>query len=264
MKPMLPKEHGAWGMVLLPALAGLAVAGVGSGAGWLALVMVFFAYVSRAPIEAVAKGRRGPETWRWLLLYLGIAGLCAAGLAFGLLRTAWLTAAVWALPVALLTVLFAAAKRNRDVVNELAGAVALPIGGAVTYAAAANQSDATALGLWLSFALYNALSVPYVRTWVMARRAQKNEAYRAEEQAARRWAWWGLAATIALVAGQIWHGCGSAWLAVGWVPAWVRVPLGLRLAGQRDVPIKTLGWIEMACATGFAAVVAIVYRVALP
>ncbi len=260
MKPMLPKEHGAWGMVMLPAVAGLAVAGFGSAAGWLALAMVFFAYLLRAPLEALAKGRREASTWRWLAGYGAVTGLAAAGLVFGFDRLAWLTAAVWVLPAALVTVLFAALKRNRDVVNELAGAVALPVGGAVVYAAGRDVCDATALGLWLSFALYNALSVPYVRTWVMARRAQKNETYRVAETAARRWAWQGLGLTMALVAGQVYHGCGSGWLLVGWLPAWARVPLGLRLAGQREVPIKTLGWIEMACATAFSVVVAVVYR----
>ncbi len=203
MKPMLPKEHGAWGMVMLPAVAGLAVAGFGSAAGWLALAMVFFAYLLRAPLEALAKGRREASTWRWLAGYGAVTGLAAAGLVFGFDRLAWLTAAVWVLPAALVTVLFAALKRNRDVVNELAGAVALPVGGAVVYAAGRDVCDATALGLWLSFALYNALSVPYVRTWVMARRAQKNETYRVAETAARRWAWQGLGLTMALVAGQV-------------------------------------------------------------
>lgn len=262
MKPMLPKEHGAWGMVLLPAVAGLGVAGFGHGAGWLALGMVFFAYVSRAPLEALAKGRRDAVTWRWLALYLALALAAAVALVYGLHRAAWLRAAAWIVPAAVVSLLFAAAKRNRDVVNELAGAVALPVGGAVVYAAAMDLCDATALGLWLSFALYNALSVPYVRSWVMARRARKNEQYRSAERAARRWSWLGLAATIALVGGQIAHGCGDTWLLAGWLPAWARVPLGLRQAGQRDVPIKTLGWFEMACATLFAVVVAAVYRAA--
>ena len=258
MKPLLPKEHGAWGMVLLPAVAGLSVAGFGHGAAWLAAVMVFFAYITRAPLEVLAKGRRDAPTWRWLAIYAGVAGVCAAALLI-MHHTVWLLAAVWVLPVAAVSLVFASSKRNRDVVNEFAGAVALPISGAVVYAAGAERCDATALGLWLSFALYNALSVPYVRTWVMARRAQKNESYRVVEQSARRWAWLGLALTIVLVVGQVVNGCGSPLLLAGWLPAWARVPIGLRLAGQRDVPIKTLGWIEMACATAFAVVVARAY-----
>lgn len=261
MKPMLPKEHGAWGMVMLPALAGLAVAGAGHATGWLALAMVFFAYVARAPIEAWAKGRRNAETRQWLAIDIGVATALAV-LLLALHRTAWLLVAVWVVPAAVVMVIFALLKRNRAVVNELVGTITLPVSAPVVYAAATNQCDARAFGLWLSFALYNALSLPYVRSWMMYRRSQKNPVHKPAWETEVRLSWLGLAISVAAVAWQVRHN-GGPWLLLAWVPAWLRVPFGLGWSVGCDMPMKSLGWIEMVLSLGFALIISLIYRFAM-
>ncbi|MCC7491975.1 MAG: YwiC-like family protein [Fimbriimonadaceae bacterium] len=255
MRPLLPREHGAWGMLLLPALAGLLLGG-GGAAGWLGLLLVLAAYLLRAPLEAIARGRHDAVVWTWLTIYLAVAVLSTAGLA-ALGRVAWWPVPLVLGPVLALTLWFASRRAGREVLNELVGAIALPAAGLVTYAAAAGRLEAAAIHLGAACALYNAVTVPYIRTWVMARRAFKNEAWL---PVLRRVRWAAAAALVGAVVLVVGLWAGGVWprlLAMAFVPGWWRIASGLPRAGQVDLPIQTLGWLEMAHASLFTVVVAV-------
>ncbi len=252
MRFQVPKEHGAWGMVGLPLAAGLALGGRWDAAAATTVVMVFFAYVARAPLEAFSRGRRDGETVGWLAADVLIACLCAALLLFAWQRTAWLAAVLVLCPALAVTLAFASRRHSRELLNELIGAVVLPVSGLVAHAVAVDRIDRLGLLLWLAFALYNAVTVPYIRTWVMTRRAEKNERFAAEAAAMRQAAAWSLAAGTALVLALAASGVWTWLAAAAWLPGAVRIVRGLPRAGRVEVPIKTIGWMEMAHATVFA------------
>jgi len=56
----LPREHGAWGMLLLPFVAGIVLGGRWTGPVFIALAAVFLAFVIREPLTVLARQR-----WVW-------------------------------------------------------------------------------------------------------------------------------------------------------------------------------------------------------
>ncbi|MBI2302788.1 MAG: YwiC-like family protein [Armatimonadetes bacterium] len=255
MKLPLPKEHGAWGMLFLPLLAGLAAPERWHPAALVVVVMVFFAYAARAPLETLARNRAHRPSRVWLAGYAGLALACALGLVLGWHRAQWLWLLTAILPALLVSLAFASSRRSRAVANELLGALLLPVSAAVGYAVMADRVDRGALDLWLPFALYNGATLPYVRTWIMCRRAGKSEEFQAAADRARR------GAVLALLAADL---AAVALVAAGWWPwavlaafglATVRTVAGLRLAGRVEVPVNRLGWTEMACSAAFTVLV---------
>src|SRR3990172_6015213 len=82
-RPPLPREHGAWAMLLIPLVVGLAVAGNWGWEGPLFLGACLALYAARQPITMLARGssdttasQRGTAL-TWLAVYLVLA------LAFG-------------------------------------------------------------------------------------------------------------------------------------------------------------------------------------
>lgn len=162
----LPPEHGAWGFLLEPVVAGLAIAP--SWAGMLLSLGVLGAFLLRQPLKIVyqdrAHGRRYARTAlaeRFAALY---AALALAGLGGGL----WLAGARVLLPVPLaapLAILLLGSytrNRGRELVPELAGASALA-GTATAVALAGGLAAGPALALWAILLGRNVPSILYVR-----------------------------------------------------------------------------------------------------
>jgi YwiC-like protein len=73
----LPKEHGAWVMLYVPFVLGVAVAGRVNWPVLLLLLSATAAFISRESLlvywRARARGREAAEAGRMLLLYLALA-----------------------------------------------------------------------------------------------------------------------------------------------------------------------------------------------
>jgi len=173
----LPTEHGGWGFLLEPLVAGLAIA-FSIGGAWIAL-MTIGAFLTRQPLKMLILDRMGMRDRRralaaskYVLLYAAVFGV---GLT-GALLTASITSLVpflFVLPLVSLQNYYDIFRRSRHIVPELAGAVAISASVAcITLAGGLALSNA--LALWAIFVLRLISSILYVRERL---RLEKGKSY---------------------------------------------------------------------------------------
>jgi hypothetical protein len=161
---VLPTEHGSWSFLLEPLVAGTAIAS-SAAAPWIA-VMTVAAFFLRQPLKVFYLSRRNnpalnAAAMRFLAVFLGIA-------AVGLAASVW-TAGWWVLfpfavaaPLAIQQVFFDLSSRNRSLLGEISGAVAISSSAAALLLAGGTALPAAA-ALWVVFACRSVPSVLYVR-----------------------------------------------------------------------------------------------------
>ncbi|WP_162909824.1 YwiC-like family protein [Aggregatilinea lenta] len=234
----LPPEHGGWGFVIEPILLGLLVAP--SWGGLAFGVAVLGAFLARHPLKiAVTDHRRGRRYARTaaaervaaIYLVLVVVGGAAALLLAG---PAILVPVALAAPMGIVQLGGTLAGRGRDLLPELAGAVALAAA-AASIARAGDGSVSVALGLWAILAARDVPSILYVRerlrldkgrthapTLVLAANGVAAIAL-ALLVVVQRAPWLSLLAVIALAARAVW----------GLSP------------NRRPVPVKVIGFLEV-------------------
>jgi len=233
----LPNEHGGWGFTLEPILLGLLVAPswAGVGLGIFALAAFFTRHPLKLWLSDVRKGKRFPRTpiaGQFALLYGGIALL---GLLMALLEAKavfWLPL-VMALPLIGLQLGFDSYNKGRNLLPEIAGAVAM---GSVAAAMvlASGQSLNLALGMWLVLAMRGLAAIYYARTQVMRARGAPVSfvpAYTVEILAV------GLL-TLGALAGLL------PWLSV--LALGLLLPWSVYTFAKPPVPARVVGWTQMA------------------
>lgn len=163
----LPPEHGAWGFLLEPLVAGLLIAP--SWAGLSLALGVVGAFLARHPLKIAltdrVKGKRYARTAaaeRVAAVYCALGAIGFAG-AVALAGFGMLVPLVLAAPLALVLFAGALSNRARDLLPELAGAVALAVS-AASIALAGGESLAVALALWAILAARDVPSILYVRS----------------------------------------------------------------------------------------------------
>ncbi len=249
----LPTEHGGWGFLLEPAVAGLIAAPSAAGAMLAAAALGVF--LARHPLGLAAadrrRGRRTPRSRLAERFTIGYGSAAAAALAVAALLADprfWIALAV-AAPLALLQLWHDVRRQSRALAAELAGAVAMA-GLAPAILLAGGRGWGVAAVMW---ALLGGRSVPailYVRTRLR----------RAREQPASAWpplvAHLGaLAAAGALVAGGV-----GPWLAAAAMGLLlVRALLGLA-PGARTTRAIVVGVQEMVVGAAVAVMVGIGLR----
>ncbi len=232
----LPTEHGGWGFTLEPILLGLLVAPTPAGFG-LALATTA-AFLARRPVKLVStdlvRKRRLPRTRVAGWFALGYGALALAGLAVAVATT---DGPFWwplltALPLAAIALQADAQSRNRALLPELAGGIAMG-SAAAAIAMAADWDWAAAFGLWLVLASRSFAAIIFARAQV---RRAKNQSYDRS----------------GVYAAQV-----AALLVVGLAAALAIVPLLSALAifllglgafyglARPPVPAKTVGWTQM-------------------
>ena len=163
----LPKEHGAWAMLYVPFVLGVAVAGRVNWPVLLLLLSTTAVFISRESLlvywRARARGREAAEAGRMLLLYLALAAAFGSPLvvAFKLF---------WLIPMglagaALLLINGKQATRmeERSTACEVMAIGGLTMTAPAAYYAASGRWEMTAFWLWLLSALYMASSVFYIK-----------------------------------------------------------------------------------------------------
>jgi len=240
----LPTEHGGWGFTLEPILLGLLVAPTWAGFG-LALA-TSSAFLARRPVKLVStdlvRKRRLPRTRVALWFSLGYGAPALAGLAVAIATRNgpfWWPLIV-AVPFAAVSLRADAQSRNRGLLPELAGGIAMG-SAAAAIAMAADWDWAAAFGLWLVLAARSFAAIIFARAQVR----------RAKDQPFDR---------SGVFAAQV-----AAMLVVGLAAALAIVPLLSALAilllgfgafyglARPPVPAKTVGWTQMVF--GFMVVV---------
>jgi hypothetical protein len=173
----LPTEHGGWGFLLEPLVAGLSIA-FSIGGVWIA-VMIIGAFLLRQPLKMLILDRRGTRDGgraavarKYICFYTLI---CASG-AIGAFFTAGIESLVplaCVLPLAAVQNYHDTFRRSRNLVAEIAGAVAISASiAAIAIAGGLNQL--AALGLWAVFVARLVPSILYVRERLLV---EKGKAY---------------------------------------------------------------------------------------
>jgi hypothetical protein len=166
-KIALPVEHGGWGIVLEPAVLGLAVAP--SWAGLAIGLAALLAFLARQPAKLamndLRRRRSYPRTRPAIRFALAYGAGAAAMLVASLLAGGWplLLPLALALPFALLQLLFDANNESREWVAEVSGCAAMgSVGASIAIAGGAPAS--VAFSLWLLMLCRSIPSVLYVRS----------------------------------------------------------------------------------------------------
>jgi len=165
----LPTEHGGWGFTLEPILLGLLVAP--SAAAWELSVAALGIFLARRPVKIFSTDlvRR-----RWLprsrialafaLLYGGLAIAGTIGAFFTAEGPFWIPVLV-AIPFALIALRADARSKNRALIPELSGSIAM--GATVSAIALGSGWDlGPAFGLWLVLAARDVAAIVLVRAQI--------------------------------------------------------------------------------------------------
>ncbi len=162
----LPTEHGGWGFTLEPILLGLLVAP--SAAAWELSAAALGIFLARRPVKIVStdivRKRWLPRSRIALVFALLYGGLALAG-TIGALFTAegpfWIPVLV-AIPFALVALRADAQSKNRTLIPELSGSIAM--GATVSAIALGSGWDlGPAFGLWLVLAARDVAAIVLVR-----------------------------------------------------------------------------------------------------
>ncbi len=169
-----PREHGAWGILLVSLITGAAV-GLSSAANlvpllWLVLAAVA-AFCLRTPIEnSMPRSPFRPRTvneWRWVKaaasMYILMGAFAGAMLWLdGALRLIWMPA-VAALGLFGLQAVVKRFGRAWRMPAEIAAAFGMTLASAAGYAVAAGRTGELAIGLWLLNGLFATNQILYVQ-----------------------------------------------------------------------------------------------------
>jgi hypothetical protein len=233
----LPTEHGGWGFTLEAILLGLLVAP--SVAAWGISAAALGIFLARRPVKILStdlvRRRWLPRSRVALAFALIYGGIGLAG-AIGALFTSdgpFLIPVVVALPFALLALRADAHSKNRALVAELSGSIAM--GATVAAITIAGGWDlAPAFGLWLVLAARDVAAIVLVRGQIRRLRGKPVEATRIYAIQAAAVAAVALGAAIGI----------TPWLGV--VAVAVVGLVAVVSLNREPVPAKVIGWTQMA------------------
>lgn len=172
---LVPREHGAWAMLLVPLVLGFIVGGLWRWADAVLALAALCAYLARYPLVLWARARfaRFPEGGTFTL-GLSLAAALLGG-AFLLLRwRLWLLAPFAGAALALLGIHLALvrSRQERSAAGEFLGISGLALAGPAGYYTAGGDVTLTAFAVWLVNVAYFGISVYYVRLKLGAARGR--------------------------------------------------------------------------------------------
>lgn len=251
---MLPREHGAWVLLIAPILVGLLGAPIFVPAvAGLFLLGSLAAFLARAPLQVLAARPADRRARGWLAVY---AALTAAGFLPLIAFSGRWKLLLFAVPAGLLLAQNLSANRSGrrfSAVNEAAGVLGLCLGAPAAYYAASSRLGLQAWLLWLLCAAYFIGPIFHVKMAALQHRTTVDAAALPKLERMRRLstAYHGLALL----------GVG-AWAAWGAIPAAAAIPFAAALTktvlrGRRAperVDFRSLGYLEVAYSILFVIV----------
>jgi hypothetical protein len=254
---VVPREHGAWGMLLVPLVTGAAVGLLGGGHVVPVLLLttaVLALFWLRTPVESwLGTGAVRVQTRQELQLVRGIILPLATVAAVSLSALFWYgnnRGLIW------LGVLAGAAfvaqmflkrmGRTTRMAAEVVGALALTLTAPAAYCVATGRLDARAWALWLVNWLFAADQIHFV--WLRIRGA------RAVGLRQKFTVGWSFLAGNIILGGMLALACHFSWLSaltlIAFAPVLFR---GLVWFAKKPQPIvvRRLGWTELAHALVF-------------
>ncbi|HZP01095.1 MAG TPA: YwiC-like family protein [Terriglobia bacterium] len=252
-----PREHGAWGMLLVPLVTG-AWAGLRSGHGlfpvMLFSVTVLALFCLRTPVEALLqtspiRPRTSAErqiVLNFISIYAGLAALAAGLLIFRERAYGLIPLGVIAMVLFLAQALLRKLGRETRIAAQLVGALGLTSTALGAYYAATGRIDHLGVVLWAANGLLAANQIHFVQVRIHSSRA----ASFSEKLQHGRGFLIAQAVTIVLLA-VAWRSGILAWpVLLAFTPVLAR---GFLWFFQRSAPLNVhrLGFSELAHALGF-------------
>lgn len=256
---MLPREHGAWAILIAPVLVGLLGAPVFSPAAAILFVLGALAvFLVRVPLQALLAKPEDRRALGWLVFYAALAA--GAFIPLILLMGCW-KLLFFAVPSGLLLAENLTANRSGrrfSAFNEAAGVLGLCLGAPAAYYAASFQLDLRAWVLWLLCSAFFLGPIFYVKMAALQHRAVVDPAARAPLAVMRRRsaAYHGLA--LAGVGGWAFAGGLPAAAAIPFAASFVKTIMRGSHAPER-VDFKSLGYAEVGYSILFVVVTGMAY-----
>ncbi|WP_215191591.1 YwiC-like family protein [Exiguobacterium sp. s7] len=225
MKWMIPKQHGAWSMLILPFLLGGIVGGwtlahIPFAIAWLFVYMgTFFLF------QYIKQRKKSKELLHTVVTYLTIATVAAVPVFLSEWRLVWFVLAM--IPFGLVNAYFAKIKDERNVWNDVSAVTSFCIGGMASYYLGARALDGTMVWMFVLPYLYFLGSIFFVKTMI---REKKSLFYRNVS-----WGYHGLLVAIFIA-------FGYPVLALAYAPSLVRA---VAFYGKK-IPIMKIGIVEIA------------------
>ncbi|WP_214709321.1 MULTISPECIES: YwiC-like family protein [unclassified Exiguobacterium] len=222
---MIPKQHGAWSMLILPFLLGGIVGGwtlahIPFAIAWLFVYMgTFFLF------QYIKQRKKSKELLRTVVTYLTIATVAAVPVFLSEWRLVWFVLAM--IPFGLVNAYFAKIKDERNVWNDVSAVTSFCIGGMASYYLGARVLDETMMWMFVLPYLYFLGSIFFVKTMI---REKKSLFYRNVS-----WGYHSLLVAIFIT-------FGYPVLALAYAPSLVRA---VAFYGKK-IPIMKIGIVEIA------------------
>lgn len=248
---VVPREHGAWGLLLVPIFTG-AVVGVASSHKLGPVVLFTLAALAlfwlRTPVESLLgttpmKAQTAQERRGVLMVSLGLAGLttgCLAALLWsGQNSSLLLLGGIAALLFVVRTLLMKLGRRMR-MTAQMVGALGLTSTAAAAYYVSAGHLDKPALVLWGANWVFAGNQIHFVQLRIHAARA----ATFAEKFARGRVFFLGQIALLPVLAAALHWRLMPRLVMLAFLPGLVRGFYWF-FRGHQSLQVKTLGWSEM-------------------
>jgi hypothetical protein len=262
----VPREHGAWGMLLVPLSTGAAV-GLMRGGQALPLILFALAAMSvfwlRTPVESwlgtsPLRAQTAEERRALLLIILALSSVAALMLA----------ALLWGgqnrglLPLGAIAALACVSQaglkkmsRKLRIAAQVTGAMALTAAAPAAYCVVTGRFDSTAAALWTANCLFAGDQIHFVQLRIHAARV-RGVGEKVRRGRAFLFGQVGLASALVIAARLEL----LPWLALlAFVPVFIRgVAWFLRTA--QPLAVRRLGWSELAQAVAFGALLVGAFR----
>lgn len=260
---IVPREHGAWGLLLVPLFTGLAAGFAPEHRVWpllLFTVAVLALFALRTPLESLLglspiSSRSAVERWIALIgsiLYAAVASVCLSVL---LWKGHYPVLLAFGVVSACALVMQAVLRKLRArMISQIAGAIGLTCTAPAAYYIATGHLDAPAFVLWVANWVFAGNQIHFVQLRIHAARAT------AFAEKFERGKFFLLAQPLLLAVlglGTRWH-ILPALATLAFVPAVVR---GSRWFFQKSEPldVKRLGWSEMRQGVAFGFLLALAF-----
>ncbi|MBU9713253.1 YwiC-like family protein [Evansella tamaricis] len=163
MKWYIPREHGAWAMLVVPYWIGA----FESGVQWLHLVLfigLFAIYFAQAPLLTYIRNRKYKDVWPSFFTYLAIGCLFTIPILF--LHPIILIICLLIFPLFMVNLFFAKIKRERLFINDFVAIAALSSLLFLSYSLTGSSIDETSIQLWMLCILFFTASVFHVKSLI--------------------------------------------------------------------------------------------------
>ncbi len=240
-KPPMPREHGAWVILLAPLASALGISGTFNLDTALLVLSVLCFFIARSSYLRATASAGGPgarKAARWVLVWLALS----AGTGFPLL---WPGQRWWLIAFAAAAAPIAFQKPRRSSPAQGLAVAGLTLTAPVAWYVATGHLDSWAWTLWLLHTLFFASGFFYVQMHFAAVRQRSRQGVARGTMAYHL-------LLAALLAGLVAADAIPAGMALCFVPALARAAAGILML-QPTLRIKRLAWTEVAYAILFTA-----------